>query len=107
MDYSSEGVMAQIWVAFGQGTGAMRVQHEAALALRDIYSRGITAKVVADWQTLGVQALERVRAVGRLAAAKAAGRGATSINVADVTSSATSVHAVSETDYCPPVPTSA
>jgi hypothetical protein len=104
MAYSSEGVMAQIWVAFGQGTGAMRVQHDAALALRDIYGRAITARVVTEWPTVGVQALERIRAVGRLAAAKAAGRGATSINAADVTSSASSVHAISETDLCPPIP---
>jgi hypothetical protein len=104
MAYTSDGIMAQVLVAFGQGTGAMRVQHDAALALRDLYSKSVTPAVLEAWPTLSAQALERVRAVGRLAAAKAAGRGDTAINAGDVTSSASTVHMVSQTDLCPPGP---
>lgn len=104
MAYTSEGIMGQVWVAFGQGTGAMRVEHDAALALRDYYLRFITPTVLQDWDQGKVQALEKLRAVGRMAAVKAATRGDTTINAADVTSSATAVSAVAPTDWCPPLP---
>jgi|HubBroStandDraft_3_1064219.scaffolds.fasta_scaffold04592_4 hypothetical protein len=104
MAYTKEGIMGQVWVAFGQGTGAMRVHQDAALALGDIYSRMITPDVIANWAKGAVQALERVRAVGRMAASKAAQRGATAISAADVTSSASTVHLASQTEWCPPQP---
>ena len=40
--YTQEGIMSQVLVAFGQGTGAIRVSHDAAVALRTVYFGAIT-----------------------------------------------------------------
>ncbi|HXO19045.1 MAG TPA: hypothetical protein VOA87_03875, partial [Thermoanaerobaculia bacterium] len=78
MSYSRDGVMAQIWVAFGQGTGTVRISQEATLALRELYYDAITDDIVQRiWATAAVQVLERIRAIGRLAAHRAALRGDT------------------------------
>jgi len=101
--YTQEGIMAQIWVAFGQGTGATRVSQTAAVTLRTLYLGAITAEVVDQrWANEGVQVLERIRAIGRLAAFKAMERGDTTVSSDDVESSATTVQLTSDTDLCPP-----
>ena len=83
MAYTQEGIMAQVWIAFGQGAGAIRVSHDAAMELRRWYYDAITPEVVNEkWQTDAVQALDRIRAIGRLAALKAAGAGSTVIKPA-------------------------
>jgi hypothetical protein len=106
MAYTQEGIMAQIMVAFGQGTGEIRVSQDAAMQLRTIYFAAITAEVVASlWATEAVQVLERIRAIGRLAAQTATAAGATAISVDDVMSSAAAVQATSDTVLCPPLPT--
>jgi hypothetical protein len=103
--YTQEGIMAQIFVAFGQGTGATRVSQEAALALRTQYFATITPVVVSTrWATEAVQVLERIRAIGKLAAFLALQRGDTVISAADVLSAALKVEAKSDTDLCPPRP---
>jgi hypothetical protein len=103
--YTQEGIMAQIFIAFGQGTGATRVSQDAAVSLRTIYFDAITPVVVnVRWATDAVQALERVRAVGKLAAFLALQRGDTVISVADVLSAAETVRITSDTDLCPPRP---
>ena len=67
--YTQEGIMAQIFVAFGQGTGATRVSHDAAVALRTLYFDAITTEIVTTrWAEEAVQVLERIRAIGKLAA---------------------------------------
>jgi hypothetical protein len=104
MTYTTEGIMGQVWVAFGQGTGTMRIHQDAALAVREFYSRFITPAVIAGWDKGAVQALERVRAAGRMAASKAAQRGDTVITADDVTTSAKAVQVVSQTEWCPPGP---
>ena len=56
MAYTQEGIMAQIWIAFGQGAGAIRVSHEAALELQRWYYGAITTEVVDKrWKTDAVQ----------------------------------------------------
>ena len=101
--YTQEGIMAQIWVAFGQGTGATRVSQSAAVALRTLYFDAITAQVVNErWGVDGVQVLERIRAIGKLAAFKAVERGDTTVQPDDVQSAALTVQATSDTDLCPP-----
>jgi hypothetical protein len=103
--YTQEGIMFQILVAFGQGTGATRVSQDAAVALRDLYFNAITNEIVTTrWGAEGGQALERVRALGRLAAFKALQRGDSKIVADDVTSSAPTVHTTSDTEFCPPRP---
>lgn len=104
MAYTQEGIMAQIMVAFGQGTGAWRVSQDAALQLRTIYFDAITEELTGLWETEAVQILERIRAIGRLAANSALEAGATAISVADVRTSATRVRETSESPFCPPDP---
>jgi hypothetical protein len=105
MTYTQEGIMAQIWIAFGQGAGAVRVSHDAAMELYRWYHDAITPDIIHErWQTDAVQALERIRAVGRRAALMAASAGSTVINPQDVYESASKVQAVSLTPLCPPEP---
>jgi hypothetical protein len=104
MAYTQEGIMAQIMVAFGQGTGATRVSQSAALQLRTIYFDAITEELTGLWETEAVQVLERVRAIGRLAANSALEAGATTIAVGHVQASAATVRQGSCTRFCPPFP---
>ncbi|MEA2603979.1 MAG: hypothetical protein QOF89_4971 [Acidobacteriota bacterium] len=105
MAYTQEGIMAQIWVAFGQGAGAIRVSQDAALELRRWYFDAITPQIVdTRWATDGVQVLDRIRAIGSLAAAKAVLAGSTAISTGDVYDSATTVQLTSDTELCPPPP---
>jgi histone H3/H4 len=105
MAYTQEGIMAQIWIAFGQGAGAIRVSQEAALELQRWYYDAITTEVVEKrWKTDAVQVLDRIRAIGRLAALKAAHAGSTVIKPQDVYESASTVQDTSLTPLCPPEP---
>lgn len=105
MSYSQEGIMAQIWIAFGQGAGAIRVSQDAALELRRWYYDAITQQVVdQQWETEAVQVLDRIRAIGSLAALKATSSGATAITPKEVYESASAVQATSLTPMCPPPP---
>jgi hypothetical protein len=97
--------MAQIFVAFGQGTGTTRVSHDAAVALQTLYFGAITEDIVQTrWQDEAVQVLERIRAIGKLAAFQSMQRGDTAISVADVQSAAATVQLTSDTEFCPPRP---
>jgi histone H3/H4 len=101
--YTQEGIMAQIFVAFGQGTGAIRVSQAAAVELRSLYFDAITADVVDKrWVEDGVQVLERIRAIGRLCWLKATERGDTTVSPEDVEAAAKTVEMQSDTDLCPP-----
>jgi len=103
--YTQEGIMSQIFVAFGQGTGATRVSQDAAVALRTLYFDAITSEIVSTrWATEGTQVLERIRAIGRLAGLTAVQRGDSAISANDVQSAAAKVQTTSMTDFCPPVP---
>jgi hypothetical protein len=104
MAYTQEGIMAQIMVAFGQGTGPTRVSEQAALELRTIYFGAITDEVTGIWETEAVQMLERMRAIGKLAAQRAVTAGATAIDVEDVQTSAKTVREASGSRFCPPFP---
>lgn len=105
MAYTQEGIMAQIWIAFGQGAGAIRVSHDAALELYQWYYDKITPYIVHErWQTDAVQALDRIRAIGRHAAFLAARDGSTVIKPEYVYEAASKVQGLSLTPLCPPVP---
>jgi hypothetical protein len=101
--YTQEGIMAQIFVAFGQGTGATRVSQDAAVALRTLYFDDIIAKnALSRWEDVAVQVLERIRAIGKLAAFLSLQRGDTTISDVDVQASAKTVQLTSNTEFCPP-----
>jgi len=105
MAYTQEGIMAQIWIAFGQGAGAIRVTQDAAMELRRWYFDAITPQVVdVEWETSAVQVLDRIRAIGSLAAMKATSAGATAILPRDVYDSAAIVQDTSGTPLCPDPP---
>lgn len=101
--YTQNGVMAQIWVAFGQGTGMTRISQKAALALHGRYYDRINASgALPVWGNQAVQVLERIRMIGKLAAAKALERGDTTISEDDVNDAIGAIESKSDTEYCPP-----
>ncbi|HWM94713.1 MAG TPA: hypothetical protein VN493_28425 [Thermoanaerobaculia bacterium] len=104
MSYTRDGIMAQVYVAFGQGTGAIRVSQAAALELHRWYYNAITDPVVLSWGTCGVQVLDRIRAIGSLAALMAIQEGSPTITPLQVWEAAKTVQAKSDTPICPPVP---
>jgi hypothetical protein len=105
MAYTRDGIMAQIWVAFGQGTGAVRVSQDAALELHRWYYNEITDEMVDEiWDKESTAILERIRAIGRLAALHLIGIGGTLITPLVVHTAATTVQLTSDTTYCPTPP---
>jgi hypothetical protein len=102
MAYTRDGIMAQIYVAFGQGTGAIRVSQDVCTALHDRYYGRITDAVLAGWETTGVQVLERFRALGRLMALDAGAAGNTALSGTAVESAGLKVERQSATDLCAP-----
>jgi hypothetical protein len=106
MTYTKDGIMAQILVAFGQGTGFVRVSHDASVELRNRYYDRITPDVIKDWEIYAVQVLERIRALGRLMASNAIAAGETSITGAGAVSAAARIVEVhSQTNLCGGPPT--
>ncbi len=102
MAYTQNGIMAQIYVAFGQGTGAMRVSQDVCAALHERYYPSIDPALVRDWESLAVQVLERIRALGRLMAINAGAAGKTALAGSDLESAARMVERQSGTPLCPP-----
>lgn len=101
--YTQEGIMAQIWVAFGQGTGCTRVSQKAVMVLHVRYFKHIgTSGIIPVWQDNAMQVLERIRLIGKLAALLAIERGDTTISAADVLKAIERVEAESDTSWCPP-----
>jgi hypothetical protein len=96
-----EAVMAQIYVAFGQGTGEIRVAREACLAIRAQVVSQLDTMMV-NWDSEAVQILERVRVVGRAARQRAVTRYDTVVLAEDVNFVAPQVRSVSATPFCPP-----
>jgi hypothetical protein len=102
VDYTRDGIMAQIYVAFGQGTGTVRVSQDVCAALQARYYGRIDQGVLEDWETLALQVLERFRALGRLMALNAGLAGKTNLAGADVESAAQLIERQSNTPLCPP-----
>lgn len=104
MSYTRDGIMAQIWIAFGQGTGALRVSQDAALELRRWYYEAITDEIVESWESWALQVLDRIRAIGSLSALSAIQQGSPTISATMVHQAAVQVQLQSDTPLCPPVP---
>ena len=100
MPYTREGIMAQVYVAFGQGTGEVRVSQEACTALYDRYFGMITEQVLADWGDQAVQVLERIRVLGRMVAIQTSLAGQSVISAGTVTAAAPVVELNSDTYIC-------
>ena len=104
MAYTKDGIMAQLLVAFGQGTGALQVSQEAALELHRWYYDAITDDVIGQWDLYGPAVLLRMRAIGSLAALKAVQAGSTTITAKMVYEAAKAVQETSDTPICPEPP---
>lgn len=102
MAHASKEIIDQILVAFGQGTGAVRVARDAAAALRDRYEPYVDDRILRDWDEVAVQVLERFRTMGRFAALRAAEGASTVITRPMVTEAIERVEKVSMTVLCPP-----
>jgi hypothetical protein len=100
--YTVEGILDQILVAFGQGTGFLRVARSAAAALRDRYEPFTDERVLALWGEEAVNVLERIRTLGRLAALRTTEAASTVITRPLVIAAAENVESVSQTPLCPP-----
>ena len=88
MARTQEEIMAQVWIAFGQGTGTVQVSQEAAMELR---RRWITPLIDAEWERQAVEVLDRFRAIGSLAASKAASAGVPAITPREIYESASAL----------------
>ncbi|HEX3131448.1 MAG TPA: hypothetical protein VH394_29190 [Thermoanaerobaculia bacterium] len=104
MAYTKEGIMAQLLVAFGQGTDALHVSQDAALELRRWYYDAITDEIVEKWDFWAADVLLRMRAIGSLAALKAVQTGSIKITARMVYEAALIVQKTSETPICPDPP---
>jgi hypothetical protein len=104
MAYTQEGIMAQLLVAFGQGTGALQVSQDAALELRRWYYDAITDEIVEKWDYWAPDVLLRMRAIGSLAALKAVQIGSVTITAKMVYEAARIVQETSDTPICPDPP---
>lgn len=99
--YTPDDVVQQSLVAFGQGTDYMRVNRDAAQGIVDLMRATVErTKVHERWETDAVQILERLRAVGRVAALYATQDGRTVINGEDVSKAAVKVQLASKTNDC-------
>lgn len=67
-------IAGQVYVAFGQGTGQLRLSSEAIRAVREYFLPRAHSEVFRQWQEWQDQALSRVRAIGRMAAGHARNR---------------------------------
>lgn len=104
MAFTEEEIMGQIYIAFGQGTGQMRVSRTVVTALKGRYFKFITDEVKeTKWEQEAVQALERIRALGRLMATRTMLSGRTVISDDIFLEAAVMI----ETESLPPALTSA
>ena len=62
--YTQQGIMAQIWVAFGQGSGMTRASQKAVMALHARYFDHIASSgIQVVWGENAMQVLERYKAL--------------------------------------------
>ena len=100
-DSPDRHILDQALVALGQGTGPIRISRTACQAFSAHYGpRIISKKMAARWGEEGVQALERVRAIGRLATQKATADARTAIEAKDIQEAIREVEQRSATALC-------
>lgn len=105
-NYTPQDVVNQSLVAFGQGTGCLRVNSRACRVLaQQISEIDRHSKMHESWGIEAVQVLERVRVAGRLAGARTVEDGRTCVEADDVRVALRKVMKKSGSDRCPPVST--
>jgi hypothetical protein len=98
-DDDGVNIMDQVFVAFGQGIGSMRVSRSACAALRRRYMP-MHERDKKLWADEGDQALERIRTLGRKMATDATSKGRTDITDEGFSETAQIVEAESATKIC-------
>ncbi len=99
--YTDMDLICQTMVAFGQGARDMRISHKACRAVLARYQPWIEKKAIRDmWEKEAVQILERIKALGRLAADCATKKGRTAIQDDDVEESIPVMERASATMLC-------
>src|SRR5262245_31880565 len=101
MAYTREGVLAQMFVAFGQGTGAVRVSRGACAAFYGRYAQWIDETILAIWDPEAVQILDGGRAIGRRLAFDAGLAGHTVIAGEQLAAVARAVEEGAGCPWCP------
>lgn len=81
-EYNADDLLGQAFVAFGQGTGGIRVRRETITAIRMRYGP-LVDEAMKHWEEDAPQALERVRATGRVASLLATQEGRLAITAQD------------------------
>lgn len=96
-----ELILGQMLVAFGAGVGFMRVHQDTVAAFRRTHL-GIVRNIVSHhaWDADAVDVLEKVRAVGRLAASLAVERGDVGVTEGDLNDAFASVTRFAPTRWC-------
>ena len=99
--YTKQDVINQSLVAFGQGTNFMRVSSRALREFVDAAQQLIDMRSMHEhWGEVAVQVLERVRTMGRVAAALAIEDGRTYIDEENVRVAMRKVRMMSKSDWC-------
>lgn len=99
--YTQQDVLNQTLVAFGQGAGCVRVSSRACRELVGLMAPIIEARDLEDeWGENGVQMLERIRTVGRVAASLLLEEGRVHIEENDVAVAFRRVQMGSKTGEC-------
>jgi histone H3/H4 len=99
--YTDTDLICQTMVAFGQGAHDMRISHMACRAVLARYQPWIGEKKIKEmWEKEAVQILERIKALGRLAAAIATKKGRTAIQADDVEEAIPTMEKGSSTTLC-------
>ena len=96
-----ELIVGQLLTAFGQGTNALRVSRESIAFLRDRYLPVVAGDLKDQWEKEAVEILEKLRAMGRLAAQYATDRGSTTIATQDTEQAVHQVEDAADTPWCP------
>jgi len=102
MDDAKQEMLLQVMVAFGHGTGGLRVSRETIAAMSTHYLAKYRPEMAKEWAESAAQALERIEVTARLAAQKAVQAGRTSIGPQDFSEAAKQVESTSLTVWCPP-----
>ena len=100
--FSTDEILYKCLIAFGQGTDYLRIGTHASNYFAHTIKAVIEDQEMApSWERDAVQFLERMRMVGRVAAARAVEKARTFINKEDVRIAVNRVGLVSKTTYCP------
>lgn len=106
--FTQEDVLHQCLVVFGQGTDCVRVNRGAIRVFTEDMRHLISDRKLHErWETIAVQMLERIRMIGRAAAALATNDGRTVISDEDVNRAFSKVQLASKSGECPPKMTAA